>query len=134
MVDDKDVKLVGRIRQRLAVTALLVTLAVAVVAWVVSVNQVDIEVRHDGSRGQELVVAQADTDPIVISITPDRRADGALVLVDGRAVPHPPGEVDGELLWFVDDRQPGRYILEVRVSRPSWFAATKSVSIEIRSE
>lgn len=100
--------------------------------WVVSANQLDVTVTHDGVSGPRLVVDEDDPEPIVIALDPPRRSDGAQVRVDGTQVPHPPGTQPGELLWFVGDLQPGVHTLEVRVSRPTWFVATYTVEIEVR--
>ena len=120
-------------RRSLVIRALAAAIvAAAVAAWVWSANDVRIRVSRDGVDVTRYVVAEGDPDPLVIEVSPARRADSSRVLLDGDPVPHPEGAAPGELLWFADDLRPGMYVLEIRVPRPTWFEAVHTVAVEVR--
>ena len=96
--------------------------------WVVSVNSVSVQTSLPEST-QPFVVELPDPEPLIVTISPSRRADGTEVLVDGQSVAHPPGESAGQLVIALDWLEPGLHQIEIRVPRPTWV--TESIEIEV---
>lgn len=116
--------------------ALLILIGFVVVgfglAWIVRANQVTTEVEHPGKTGAGAVsIDSGDTSPLVITVAPARRSEGASVEINGVAVAHPPGERPGQLAVDLSKLSPGLSEVVVRVPRPTWFEAVTTVSIEV---
>lgn len=101
-------------------------------AWIVRANQVTTEIDHPGRTADGAIsIDPGDTAPLVITVTPARRAEGTAVEINGVAVAHPPGDKPGQLLVDLSKLTPGINNVLIRVPRPTWVEAVTSVSIDV---
>lgn len=106
--------------------------AALVALWLVRVNQVVTAVEHPAmTSGSMFTIQQGESEPVRITISPARRAEGASVELNGNAVSHPGGAEPGQLLVDLSKVAPGASELVIRVPRPTWFEAVTTVEIRV---
>lgn len=118
-------------RYPILVLVALVTVALVVV-WIVRANQVTIDIEHPAMTADRSVTIEAgDPSPLVVTVHPARRADGASVELNGLAVAHPSGDEPGQLMVDLSLLAPGAQELVIRVPRPTWTEAVTTVTIDV---